>query len=63
MKAKYNSLTIPALYFFTILILSYFHTTFEEWDGVMQYFSGKEMFSGGGYHGWTSHFGHLCHLF
>lgn len=52
----FNLLKIPALYFIVVLILSAYHTTFEEWDGVMQYFAGSEIFSGEGYNGWTSHF-------
>lgn len=57
MKSQYfNFLKIPFLYLIVILILSNFHTVFEEWDGVMQYFAGIEIFSGVGYNGWTSHF-------
>lgn len=47
---------IPLLYTMVLLTLFFFHDTFEEWDGVMQFFAGREILSGSGYNGWTSHF-------
>lgn len=47
---------IPILFLVVVLYLSSFHDTFEEWDGVMQYFAGTEILRGFGYNGWTSHF-------
>jgi hypothetical protein len=47
---------MPVIYLIVILFVSSFHNTFEEWDGVMQYFAGKEIMTGFGYNGWTSHF-------
>ncbi|MBU8920413.1 MAG: glycosyltransferase family 39 protein [Bacteroidales bacterium] len=47
---------IPALFMIAVLIVASFHDSFEEWDGVMQYFAGKELLSGEGYTGWPSHF-------
>lgn len=52
----YSTLPIPILYFLIIFTISNFHTTFEEWDGVMQYVSGYEIVHGAGYIGWASHF-------
>jgi hypothetical protein len=47
---------IPVTYAITLLIISPLHSVFNEWSGVMQYFSGKEILRGDGYRGWTSHF-------
>ncbi|WP_416827841.1 ArnT family glycosyltransferase [Ectobacillus polymachus] len=47
---------IPILFAILIIPLSYFHTSFEEWDGVMQVFAGRAIFSGQSYAGWTSHY-------
>jgi len=47
---------IPLLFAIAAVIVAYFHDTFEEWDGVMQLFAGREIFQGLGYQGWTSHF-------
>ena len=47
---------IPLLFAISAVIVAYFHDTFEEWDGVMQLFAGREIFQGMGYQGWTSHF-------
>jgi hypothetical protein len=44
------------LYAILLLCLSPLHNKFIEWGGVMQYFAGKEILSGTGYHGWPSHF-------
>jgi len=49
-------LVIPLLFFVTILIIANFHSTFEEWDGVIQYFQGIEIFHGEGYNNWGSHY-------
>jgi hypothetical protein len=53
---KYNALVqrlapamIPILYAVILLLVSPLHDTFEEWDGVVQMFAGKEMVSGLGY--------------
>ena len=53
---RYHSTWIPLLFLLVVLFASYFHDTFEEWDGVMQFFAGKEIVTGFGYNGWTSHF-------
>lgn len=47
---------IPVLYALVLVPPFIFHTTFEEWDGVMQCFAGREILGGSGYIGWTSHF-------
>lgn len=49
-------LAIPIIYFTICLILSYFHSTFEEWDGVIQCFQGNEIFNGSGYKNYGSHY-------
>jgi hypothetical protein len=51
-----SSLWIPVIYAIMLLIISPIHSVFNEWGGVMQYFCGKEILSGKGYRGWTSHF-------
>jgi hypothetical protein len=43
-------------YAIILLLVSPLHNIFSEWGGVMQYFAGKEILSGAGYQGWTSHF-------
>lgn len=53
---KLASVWIPLLFLIAALVAFSFHTSFEEWDGVMQYFSGREIVSGYGYNGWPSHF-------
>lgn len=47
---------IPLFYALVLLPLFFFHDAFEEWDGVMQFFAGREILSSSGYNGWTSHF-------
>ena len=47
---------IPLLYAVILIPLFFLHDTFEEWDGVMQFFAGREILTGFGYNGWTSHF-------
>ena len=48
---------VPITYSFIALILIiFYHTTFEEWDGVIQLFAGREIFQGYNYIGWPSHF-------
>jgi hypothetical protein len=49
-------LWIPVIYAITLIGLSQFHRVFDEWGGVMLYFSGREIIAGMGYHGWTSYF-------
>ncbi|MBZ5634681.1 MAG: glycosyltransferase family 39 protein [Acidobacteriia bacterium] len=53
---RYRRVYVPLLYGVTLLLLAPVHGIFSEWTGVMEYFSGKELISGGGYHGWASHF-------
>lgn len=47
---------IPIVFFVTCLIVSNFHSTFEEWDGVIQYFQGNEIFHGDGYKNWGAQY-------
>jgi len=47
---------IPLLYALLLLPLFFLHDTFEEWDGVIQFFAGREILTGSGYNGWASHF-------
>ncbi len=54
--AKLLPLLIPSLYSLIVAYLLTRHDTFEEWDGVMQLFAGREIVAGLGYNGWTSHF-------
>ncbi len=54
LDSKYKIMfAVPLLFFIIYLILSgFFHSTFEEWDGVIQYFQGNEIFHGEGYKNW-----------
>jgi 4-amino-4-deoxy-L-arabinose transferase-like glycosyltransferase len=59
LKAQFDRLPgiwIPILFAIILLVVSPFHSTFKEWDGVMQYFAGREIISGVGYGGWALHF-------
>jgi hypothetical protein len=47
---------IPIGFGLMMLLLSPLHRVFSEWGGTMQYFAGREIVAGLGYHGWTSHF-------
>ena len=47
---------VPFLLLLILLFVSPYHDTWEEWDGVMQYFAGQEIISGQGYTGWASLF-------
>jgi hypothetical protein len=51
-----NGFVIPILFAILLIPLSYFHNTFEEWDGVIQLFAGRGIFNGEGYTGWPSHY-------
>jgi hypothetical protein len=53
---KTQAIWLPILYALTLLLLSPIHNIFFEWGGVMQYFAGKDIFSGVGYHGWVAGF-------
>jgi 4-amino-4-deoxy-L-arabinose transferase-like glycosyltransferase len=53
---KTQAIWLPILCGVTLMLLSPIHSIFDEWGGVMQYFAGKEIFSGMGYHGWTAYF-------
>lgn len=50
------AIIVSVLFFIFLLILAYFHNVFEEWDGIMQLWAGREILKGVGYLGWTSHF-------
>ena len=54
--SRVPAIWIPLSYGIALLLLSPLHGLFSEWGGVMQYFAGKEILAGNGYHGWTSHF-------
>jgi 4-amino-4-deoxy-L-arabinose transferase-like glycosyltransferase len=54
--SQLSPIWIPLVYVITLLIISPIRRAFNEWGGVMQYFCGKEILSGEGYHGWASHF-------
>jgi hypothetical protein len=54
--ANPSGLWVPLFYAIALLVISPTHKYFIEWGGVMQYFAGKEIVTGLGYHGWTSHF-------
>lgn len=49
-------LIVPGLLAVILILLAGLHDTFEEWDGVMQLFAGREIWAGLGYRGWPSHF-------
>lgn len=51
-----NEFIIPLLFVILLVPLSFFHDTFEEWDGVIQLFAGRGIFNGDGYTGWPSHY-------
>ena len=51
----FGRLCVPLVYALTLLVLARAHGIFSEWTGVMEFFSGKELVAGGGYHGWASH--------
>lgn len=53
---QFQCLLIPLLYLLILAYLSQYHESFEEYDGVMQYFSSLELVSSGSYIGWASHF-------
>jgi hypothetical protein len=55
-SGRYRGVWLPLLYGLTLLALAPVHSMFSEYTGPMQYFSGKELLSGGGYHGWASEF-------
>jgi len=48
------ALCVVSFFLWGYLVFS--HNTFGEWDGVLQYYAGKEMLYGQGYKGWASHF-------
>lgn len=54
--SQLSSIWIPGAYLILLLIISPYHSVFNEWGGVMQYFSGKEILSRKGYNGWTARF-------
>jgi len=50
-------LIIPLVFLACAFYLGYFaHDVFEEFDGVMQLYAGREIVQGAGYNGWPSHF-------
>lgn len=53
---RFPGIWMPIVYAVTLTILSPLHSEFDEWGGVMQYFSGGEILAGIGYHGWASYF-------
>ncbi|MDZ7773786.1 MAG: glycosyltransferase family 39 protein [Balneolaceae bacterium] len=55
-SARIPSWAIPLLFGLLLIPLFLSHNLFEEWDGLMQYFAGRELMEGGGYRGWSSHF-------
>jgi hypothetical protein len=54
--ARRPGIWIPIAYALTLLLLSPAHSLFNEWGGVMQYFAGREILAGAGYHGWPAGF-------
>lgn len=51
-----KGILLPLIFLIIIMGISCYHNTFEEYDGVMQFFAGEEIFHGQGYTGWASHF-------
>ncbi len=54
--SKHIEIWITLSYGLIVSIISLYHTIYSEWGGVMQVFVGREMLSGQGYRGWSSHF-------
>jgi hypothetical protein len=52
--ARFPYLWVPLSYILALMVISPIHHTFDEWGGTMQYFAGREILSGVGYHGWTA---------
>lgn len=55
-RCRHVQIWIPLIYGITLLVVSSFHSGFEEYDGVMQLFAGKDIVAGIGFRGWVSHF-------
>lgn len=53
---RYQPVCVSVLCAVVYLLLSPSHRVFDEWTGVMELFSGRELVSGAGYHGWASGF-------
>jgi 4-amino-4-deoxy-L-arabinose transferase-like glycosyltransferase len=53
---RFPGIWIPIAYAIVLVILSQFHSVFDEWGGVMQLFSGRGILAGMGYRGWASYF-------
>jgi hypothetical protein len=53
---RYLPLGLSLLYAVVLVLVAPFHGVFSEWSGVAEWFSGKELVSGAGYHGWSSDF-------
>ncbi len=48
-KEQWVPAAVPLLFAVVLLVISPLHDTFEEWDGVVQAFAGREIVSGEGY--------------
>jgi hypothetical protein len=55
-KALYAGLLIPLIYCSWMAIVMARHPMLIDWDGVMHYFAGADIYHGNGYRGWASHF-------
>lgn len=55
-KALNRGFVIPLVYCVCVITIAYRQPLFVEFDGVMHYYLGAEIFQGKGYHGWGSHF-------
>lgn len=58
-RATYDrqpGIRLPIVYLIVLLWISPLHGVFNEWGGVMQYFSGREILAGQGYGGWPAGF-------
>jgi len=55
-KLLNSGILLPLIFLIIIIFISNFHIVFEEYDGVMQYYAGQEIFSGYGYDNWASQY-------
>lgn len=56
-KINHRALALPFLSIIVLWVYAFYtHNVFEEWDGVMHYYSGSHLADTGKYEGWASHF-------
>jgi hypothetical protein len=54
--ARVVPLVVPLVFAVAAVAAAAMHDTFEEWDGICQVLTGREILAGKGYQDWASHF-------